>query len=74
MINNDFFGRFSGHTVENQIKSHDKVKPIESEYILINIHEVHQFIMYIFIYLINHKRKPRFATNYKIKKNFISNR
>jgi hypothetical protein len=24
VINNDFFGRFSGHTVENKIKSHDK--------------------------------------------------
>ena len=24
--------------------------------------------MYIFIYLINYKRKPRFATNFKIEK------
>jgi hypothetical protein len=34
-MNNDFFGRFSGRTVENKIKSYDKPKPIESEYILI---------------------------------------
>ena len=44
MINNDFFGRFSGHTVENTIKSHDKAQPIESEYLLINIHEIYIYI------------------------------
>ena len=31
-----FFGRFSDHTVENKMKSHEKAEPIESEYILIN--------------------------------------